>query len=73
MGVFRTARLKVGPTELRILPTVGTVYLLYKPWVVVGGTPYRLFDVGGIVTIAGTGLAVARNTRGLYRAKPLPR
>ena len=69
MGVFRTARLKVGPTEFRILPAVGTVYLLYKPWVVVGGTPYRLFDVGGIVTIA----AVARNTRGLYRAKPLPR
>jgi hypothetical protein len=31
VGVFRTARLKVGLTELRILLAVGTVYLLYKP------------------------------------------
>ena len=61
--------LRVDPTELRILLAVGTVCLLYKPWVVVGGTPYRLFDVGGIVAIAGMGLAltfaVARNTRDL--------
>ena len=39
--------------------------------------PYRLFDVGGIIAIAGMGLAltfaVARNTRDLYRAEPLPR
>ncbi len=55
----------------------GTVSLLYKPWVVIGETPYRLFDVGGVVAIAGVGLAltfaVARNTRDLYRAEPLPR
>lgn len=76
-GIFRISLLKVDPTELRILLAVGTVCLLYKPWVVVGGTPYRLFDVGGIVAIAGMGLAltfaVARNTRDLYRAEPLPR
>ena len=76
-GIFRMSFLKIGPTELRILLAVGTVCLLYKPWVMVGGTPYRLFDVGGIVAIAGMGLAltfaVARNTRDLYRAEPLPR
>ena len=76
-GIFRISLLRVDPTELRILLAVGTVCLLYKPWVVVGGTPYRLFDVGGIVAIAGMGLAltfaVARNTRDLYRAEPLPR
>lgn len=75
-GIFRISLMKIGPTELRILLAVGTVCLLYKPWVVVGGTPYRLFDVGGIVAIAGMGLAltfaVARNTRDLYRAEPLP-
>ena len=76
-GIFRISLLRVDPTELRILLAVGTVCLLYKPWVVVGGTPYRLFDVGGIVAIAGMGLAltfaVARNTRDLYREEPLPR
>ena len=69
--------MKIGPTELRIVLAIGTVYLLYKSWVVIGETPYRLFDVGGVVAIAGMSLAlifaVARNTRDLYRAEPLPR
>ena len=76
-GIFRLSLLKVGPTELRILLAIGTVYLLYKPWVVVAGGLYRLFDVGGVVTIVGMALAltiaVARNTRDLYCAEPLPR
>ena len=76
-GVFRLSLLKVGPTELRILLAIGTVYLLYKPWVVVAGGLYRLFDVGGVVAIVGMALAltiaVARNTRDLYCAEPLPR
>ena len=76
-GIFRLSLLKVGPTELRILLAIGTVYLLYKPWVVVAGGPYRLFDVGGVVAIVGMALAltiaVARNTRDLYCAEPLPR
>jgi len=76
-GIFRLSLLKVGPTELRILLVVGTLYLLYKPWVEVAGGLYRLFDVGGVVAIGGMALAlavaVARNTRDLYRAEPLPR
>jgi archaetidylinositol phosphate synthase len=76
-GIFRISLMKIGPTELRIVLAIGTVYLLYKPWVVIGETPYRLFDVGGVVAIAGMSLAltfaVARNTRDLYRAEPLPR
>ncbi len=76
-GVFRISMWKIGPTELRILLAIGTVYLLYKPWVVVAGGLYRLFDVGGVVAIVGMALAltiaVARNTRDLYRAEPLPR
>ncbi len=76
-GIFRLSLLKVGPTELRILLAIGTVYLLYKPWVVVAGGLYRLFDVGGVVAIVGMALAltiaVARNTRDLYCAEPLPR
>jgi hypothetical protein len=76
-GIFRISLMKIGPTELRIVLAIGTVYLLYKPWVVIGETPYRLFDVGGMVAIVGMSLAlifaVARNTRDLYRAEPLPR
>jgi archaetidylinositol phosphate synthase len=77
-GVFRLAFSWVGPTELRILLAVGTLYLLRSPWVHIGPWgPYRLFDVGG--TIASAGMIVAlvvssiRNTMALYRAEPLPR
>ncbi len=76
-GFFRISLLKVGPTELRILLAIGTVYLLYKPWVIVAGGVHQLFDVGGLVAIAGMAIAltisVARNTYDLYRAEPLPR
>jgi archaetidylinositol phosphate synthase len=76
-GIFRLSLLKIGPTELRILLAVGTLYLLYKPWVEVGDRLYLLFDVGGLVAIAGMGLAltiaVARNAHDLYRAEPIPR
>jgi phosphatidylglycerophosphate synthase len=76
-GVFRVSLFGVGPTELRILLAVGSLYLLYRPWVVVGNGLYRLFDVGGLVAIVGMAgaltFAVARNTRDLYRAEPIPR
>ena len=75
-GVFRISQFKVGPTELRILLAVGTLYLLYEPLVELGGTTYLLFDLGGVVGIAGMFGALlsstARNTRTLYRAEPIP-
>ena len=75
-GVFRISMWKIGPTELRILLALGTVSLLFNPWVVLWGQPYRLFDVGGIVAIGGMTVAMlrstARNTVALYRAEPLP-
>lgn len=77
-GVFRLAFLRVGPTELRIILAIGTLYLLHNPWVELGGAGrYLLFDVGGIVSIAGMALTLTvsaiRNTRALYKAEPLPR
>ena len=76
-GVFRLAFSKFGPTELRILLAIGTLYLLRSPWVHIGPWgPYLLFDIGG--TIASAGMMVAlvvssiRNTLALYRAEPLP-
>lgn len=75
-GVFRMSFLKVGPTELRILLAAGTLYVLYQPWVQVPGLgAYRLFDIGGLVAIAGLTVALIvstfRNTRQLYAAEPL--
>ena len=76
-GVFRVSLLKVGPTELRILLAIGTLYLYYKPMVVLAGSEYLLFDVGGVVATIGMfgalALSAGRNTLALYRAEPMPR
>jgi len=74
--VFHLSFLGFGPTELRIILSIGTLYLLYRPWVRLGslGT-FLLFDVGGTVAIAGLALKVAvsaiHNTRELYVAERL--
>jgi len=74
--VFRLATFRVGPTELRIILAIGALYLLYSPWIHIAGKgPFLLFDVGGIVAIAGLLSAFIysgiRNTKALYRAEPL--
>jgi len=76
--VFHLSFLGFGPTELRIILAVGTLFLLYKPWVHLGSLGvFRLFDVGGVVAIAGLALKLAvsavRNTHALYLAERLPR
>ena len=73
--IFRLSCFRIGPTELRLVLAVGTLYLLYKPWVYLSGKgPFLLFDIGGIVAIAGLLSAfifsAIRNTRSLYRAEP---
>ncbi len=77
-GVFRMSFLGFGPTELRILLAVGTLYLLHDPTVGLGRAGrFLLFDVGGLTAITGMATAVAvsfiRNTWALYKAEPLPR
>jgi len=73
-GVFRLACLGFGPTELRIVLAVGTLYLVHSPMVRLAGLgPLRLFDVGGVAAIAGLLSAflvsVARNIHDLYRSE----
>jgi phosphatidylglycerophosphate synthase len=76
-GVFRMAFLGFGPTELRIVLAVGTLFLfrssVASPF---GLGPFLLFDVGGVVAIAGMSIAlvagIVRNTRQLYLAEPIP-
>jgi archaetidylinositol phosphate synthase len=76
--VFHLSFLSIGPTELRIILAIGTVYLLHRPWVRLGGIGvFRLFDVGGIIAIVGLLLKLVvcaiRNTCALYLAERLPR
>jgi archaetidylinositol phosphate synthase len=73
LGSFKLSHFKWSPTELRILLAIGNIIVLYSP-LVIGGR-YRLFDVGGVVGIAGMLLILLlsfiRNTATLYREEPL--
>lgn len=77
VGTFRISFFKFGPTELRILLAIGTLRLIETPFVNIAGSRYLLFDVGGVVAIAGLVftfiVSAAANTRRLYKAEPLPR
>jgi archaetidylinositol phosphate synthase len=75
LGEFRISFWRFGPTELRILLAVGNLALFWKPIVRCLGGRYRLFDVGGLVGLAGMGLMLVvftlQNTIRLYREERL--
>jgi len=75
LGAFRLSHAKLGPTEIRILLAAGNLALWLHPAARVWGTPYRLFDFGGLIAIAGMGAmfvaAAIRHTRDLYRMEKL--
>ena len=76
IGTFHLSFWKFSPTELRILLMIGNVALFWRPWVRLFGESYRLFDVGGVVGIAGLSLMVItssiRHAIQLYRDERLP-
>ena len=71
LGEFRLSFWRFGPTELRILLAVGNLAVLWKPVIHVLGGQYRLFDVGGLIGLAGMAVMVVvftmENTVRLYR------
>jgi archaetidylinositol phosphate synthase len=71
LGEFRLSFWGFGPTELRGLLAIGNLALFWKPIAHVFHRPYRLFDVGGVIGIAGmTAMMVGftvRNTMRLSR------
>jgi len=75
LGKFRLSVAKLGPTEIRILLALGNTALWFHRDVQIFGSPYRVFDVGGIVAIAGMAFMLViltiRNTIKLYRAETL--
>jgi phosphatidylglycerophosphate synthase len=76
LGEFRLSFWRFGPTELRILLSVGNLALFWKPMVHLFGQRYRLFDVGGAIGLAGMSLMLVvftvQNTIRLYREERLP-
>ena len=78
IGTFHMSFGGFGPTELRILLSIGNLALYFYPVVprvhVMAGD-YLLFDVGGTIAMAGMLLmavaATAKHTAHLYRAEPL--
>jgi phosphatidylglycerophosphate synthase len=74
-GVFRMSFAGLGPTELRIVLSIGAIALRGDPHISFGALGRaQLFDVGGVVAIAGLlvalGWAIAANTGALARLEP---
>ena len=73
IGTFHLSFWKFSPTELRLLLMTGNVALFFRPVVDLFGNRYLLFDVGGVIGIAGMSVMVVtaaiRHTRTLYRAE----
>ena len=75
VGTFQLSFARFGPTEIRILLALGNVTLWFHPDSRIFGSSYRIFDVGGIIAIAGMSLMLVIstifNTVKLYRAETL--
>lgn len=74
-GVFRMSTFGFGPTELRIVLSIGALALMRQSLVAPGGFgPFLLFDIGGVIAIFGLvvafGASALHNGRALYRAEP---
>jgi len=77
LGTFHLSFWKFSPTELRLLLIAGNIALILRgPMARLGGSSFRLFDVGGIIGLIGMSLmlitAVVRHTVALYRAERIP-
>ena len=73
LGIFQLSFAKFGPTEIRILLSLGNAWLWFHPDARVLGSSVRLFDVGGMIAIAGMAIMLIAsailNTAELYRAE----
>jgi archaetidylinositol phosphate synthase len=76
LGEFRLSFWRFGPTELRVLLSIGNLALLWRPVAEVFGECFRLFDVGGAMGLAGMALILVvftlQNTARLYREERIP-
>jgi phosphatidylglycerophosphate synthase len=75
LGIFRLSFAKFGPTEIRILLAIANTVLFFLSSARISGWSYRLFDIGGAITIvAMTAMAIftaISHTLALYRQETL--
>jgi archaetidylinositol phosphate synthase len=75
LSKFQLSFAKFGPTEIRILLSLGNVAMWFRPDARTFGSDWRVFDVGGIIAIVGMALMLVAstiyNTLELYRAETL--
>jgi archaetidylinositol phosphate synthase len=62
LGIFKLSYGIFGPTEIRILLAVGNITLLYRPTAHLLGHAFPLFDVGGVIAIAGMTVILIAST-----------
>ncbi len=71
LGKFRMSYARFGPTEIRILLMIGNLALLRWPRGRLFGYTFPLFDIGGVIAIAGmvimAVITTAVHTTQLYR------
>ena len=76
LNTFRLTFWGFGPTELRLLLSVGNIAAFVHPTTTLFGHTYLLFDVGGVIGAIGLALTLAYstvvNTRTLAKAEPRP-
>jgi len=76
LGDFKISYFKMGPTELRLLLSIGNIVLLFKSVAHIAGRSYRLMSVAGTIGISGMALIMVisaiHNTMRLYREEPIP-
>jgi archaetidylinositol phosphate synthase len=76
LGRFQMSQGIFGPTEIRILLSIGNLALLRSPYAHLFGRTWLLFDVGGVIaTVSMAAMALittARHTTELYRQERLP-
>jgi phosphatidylglycerophosphate synthase len=71
LGKFQLSYWKFGPTEIRILLAIGNVALLRNPIIKIFSRQVLLFDLGGLVAIAGMScmliVSAIQHTAQLYK------
>ena len=75
VGKFQLSFAMFSPTELRLLLIAGNIALLRSPNAIIAGKQYLLFDIGGVIGIAGITIAllysIVKHTAHLYREERL--
>jgi phosphatidylglycerophosphate synthase len=76
VGKFDITTWGFGPTELRILLSIGNIAIFFRPYTEFFGMTFRVFDVGGAVALVCLVAALITRAIGhgrlLYRLEPLP-